>query len=216
MKTAAPLRTSAMIASFADPGQRTTPAPFGHALVAAAQADDRIVGLTADLGKYTDMHIFAQAFPERYFQMGMAEQLLFGAAAGMAETGLVPFASTYSVFASRRAYDFICLDIAEPGLNVNIVGGLPGLTTGYGPSHQATEDVAIFRGVPGLTIVDPCDSVDIAAGGTAIGRPRRPDLSAAAARAGADGARRVRLHASSSARPKWCGPAPTWCSSRAD
>ena len=93
--------------------------------------------------------------------MGMAEQLLFGAAAGMAETGLVPFASTYSVFAARRAYDFICLDIAEPGLNVNIVGGLPGLTTGYGPSHQATEDMAIFRGMPGLTIVDPCDSVDI-------------------------------------------------------
>jgi transketolase len=155
------LRTSAMIASFADPGQKTTPAPFGHALVKAAQADDRIVGLTADLGKYTDMHIFAQAFPERFFQMGMAEQLLFGAAAGMAETGLIPFASTYSVFATRRAYDFICLDIAEPGLNVNVVGGLPGLTTGYGPSHQATEDVAIFRGMPGLTIVDPCDSVDI-------------------------------------------------------
>ena len=58
------------------------PGPFGHALVKAAQADDRIVGLTADLGKYTDMHIFAQAFPERFFQMGMAEQLLFGAAAG--------------------------------------------------------------------------------------------------------------------------------------
>jgi transketolase len=151
-----------MIASFADPGQKTTPAPFGHALVAAAQRDERIVGLTADLGKYTDMHIFAKALPDRFFQMGMAEQLLFGAAAGMAETGLVPFASTYSVFAARRAYDFICLDIAEPGLNVNIVGGLPGLTTGYGPSHQATEDMAIFRGVPGLTIVDPCDSVDIA------------------------------------------------------
>ncbi|WP_029118169.1 transketolase family protein [Mycobacterium sp. URHB0044] len=161
MTTGAPLRTSAMIASFADPGQRTTPAPFGHALVTAAQSDDRIVGLTADLGKYTDMHVFAKAFPDRYFQMGMAEQLLFGAAAGMAETGLVPFASTYSVFAARRAYDFICLDIAEPELNVNIVGGLPGLTTGYGPSHQATEDVAIFRGIPGLTIVDPCDSVDI-------------------------------------------------------
>jgi transketolase len=161
MSTVAPLRTSAMIASFADPGQRTTSAPFGHALVAAAQADDRIVGLTADLGKYTDMHVFAQAHPDRYFQMGMAEQLLFGAAAGMAEVGLVPFASTYSVFAARRAYDFICLDIAEPGLNVNIVGGLPGLTTGYGPSHQATEDIAIFRGMPGLTIVDPCDSLDI-------------------------------------------------------
>jgi transketolase len=107
------------------------------------------------------MHIFAQAMPDRFFQIGMAEQLLLGAAAGMAEAGLVPFASTYSVFAARRAYDFLCLDAAEPGLNVNIVGGLPGLTTGYGPSHQATEDVAIFRGIPGLTIVDPCDSVDI-------------------------------------------------------
>jgi transketolase len=155
------LTTSAMIASFADPGQRTTPAPFGHALSALAERDQRIVGLTADLGKYTDMHIFAQAHPTRFFQMGMAEQLLLGAAAGMAEVGLVPFASTYAVFAARRAYDFLCLDIAEPNLNVNIIGGLPGLTTGYGPSHQATEDISIFRGMPNLTIVDPCDSVDI-------------------------------------------------------
>ncbi|MGW4929742.1 transketolase family protein [Agromyces sp. NPDC004153] len=155
------LKTSAMIASFADPGQKTAPAPFGHALAALAETDPRIVGLSADLSKYTDMHVFAKAHPDRFFQVGMAEQLLFGAAAGMAETGLVPFASTYSVFAARRAYDFICLDIAEPNLNVNIVGGLPGLTTGYGPSHQATEDVAIFRGMPNLTIVDPCDSVDL-------------------------------------------------------
>ena len=155
------LKTSAMIASFADPGQRTAPAPFGHALVAAAEADPRIVGLTADLGKYTDMHVFAKAFPDRFFQMGMAEQLLLGAAAGMAETGMIPFASTYAVFAARRAYDFLCLDIAEPNLNVNVVGGLPGLTTGYGPSHQASEDMAIFRGMPNLTIIDPCDSVDI-------------------------------------------------------
>lgn len=153
--------TSAMIASIAEPDQRTIAAPFGHALAQAAERDERIVGLTADLGKYTDMHVFATAHPDRFFQMGMSEQLLFGAAAGFAETGLVPFASTYSVFAARRAYDFICLDIAEPGLNVNIVGGLPGLTTGYGPSHQATEDVAIFRGMPNLTIVDPCDAIDI-------------------------------------------------------
>ncbi|HET9647132.1 MAG TPA: transketolase C-terminal domain-containing protein [Microlunatus sp.] len=155
------LKTSAMIASFADPGQKSTPAPFGHALVKAAESDDRIVGLSADLAKYTDMHIFAAAFPDRFYQLGMAEQLLLGAAAGFAEAGLIPFASTYSVFATRRAYDFLCLDAAEPGLNVNVVGGLPGLTTGYGPSHQATEDVAIFRGIPGLTIVDPCDSIDI-------------------------------------------------------
>lgn len=155
------LTTSAMIASFADPGQRTSPAPFGHALTRLAEERPEIVGLSADLAKYTDMHVFREAHPDRFFQMGMAEQAMLGAAAGMAEAGLVPFASTYSVFATRRAYDFLCLDIAEPGLNVNVVGALPGLTTGYGPSHQATEDLAILRACPGLTIVDPCDSVDI-------------------------------------------------------
>ena len=94
------------------------------------------------------MHIFAERHPERFFQVGMAEQVLLGAA-GMAEVGLIPFAATYSVFATRRAYDFLCLDAAEPGLNVNVVGALPGLTTGYGPSHQATEDLAILRGCRG-------------------------------------------------------------------
>ena len=155
------LTTSAMIASFADPGQKTSSAPFGHALARLAEERPEIVGLSADLAKYTDMHIFRDAHPQRFFQMGMAEQAMLGAAVGMAEVGLVPFASTYSVFATRRAYDFLCLDIAEPNLNVNVVGALPGLTTGYGPSHQATEDLAILRGCPNLTIVDPCDSVDI-------------------------------------------------------
>lgn len=155
------LTTSAMIASFADEGQRTAKAPFGQALVRLAQERTDVVGLSADLAKYTDMHVFREVFPERFFQMGMAEQVMLGAAAGMAEVGLVPFASTYSVFATRRAYDFLCLDIAEPALNVNVVGALPGLTTGYGPSHQATEDLAILRAMPNLTIVDPCDSVDI-------------------------------------------------------
>src|SRR6476469_9150892 len=164
MTTAAPrkkLTTSAMIASFADAGQPTTSAPFGHALARLGEERPEIVGLSADLAKYTDMHIFREAHPERFFQIGMAEQALLGAAAGLAEVGLVPFASTYSVFATRRAYDFLCLDIAEPNLNVNIVGALPGLTTGYGPSHQAAEDLALLRAMPHLTIVDPCDSVDI-------------------------------------------------------
>jgi len=159
--TAPRLKTSAMIASFADPGQKTTPAPFGHALAALAEQRPEIVGLSADLAKYTDMHIFREAHPDRFFQMGMAEQAMLGAAAGLAEAGLTPFASTYSVFATRRAYDFLCLDICEPALNVNVVGALPGLTTGYGPSHQATEDLAILRACPNLTIVDPCDAVDI-------------------------------------------------------
>ncbi|ALM51952.1 transketolase family protein [Halomonas huangheensis] len=155
------LKTSAMIASIAAEGQATTSAPFGHALVEAAKRDERIVGMTADLGKYTDLHIFGQQFPERYYQMGMAEQLLMSAGAGMAREGFVPFLTTYSVFASRRAYDFICMAIAEERLNVKIVSALPGLTTGYGPSHQATEDIAIFRGMPNLTIIDPCDALDI-------------------------------------------------------
>ena len=155
------LTTSAMIASLAAPGQRTKPAPFGHALAALAETRPEIVGLTADLGKYTDLHVFAKAHPDRFYQMGMAEQLLMGAAAGMAREGLMPFATTYAVFAARRAYDFICLDIAEENLNVKIVCALPGLTTGYGPSHQATEDIAMFRGMPNLTIIDPCDAHEI-------------------------------------------------------
>lgn len=155
------LTTSAMIASIAAPGQRTRPAPFGHALVRLAEQRADVVGLTADLGKYTDLHLFAQAYPERFYQMGMAEQLLMGAAAGFAREGFLPFATTYAVFAARRAYDFICLAIAEEKLPVKICCALPGLTTGYGPSHQATEDLAIFRGLPEITIVDPCDALDI-------------------------------------------------------
>lgn len=73
----------------------------------------------------------------------------------------MPFATSYAVFASRRAYDFIHQIIAEEHLNVKICCALPGLTTGYGPSHQATEDIAMMRGIPGLTIVDPCDALDI-------------------------------------------------------
>ena len=155
------LKTSAMIASIAGEGQRTRPAPFGNALVELAQRRPEVVGMSADLAKYTDMHIFAQAFPERFFQMGMAEQLLMGAAGGMAKEGFIPFATTYAVFAARRAYDFIHQVIAEENLNVKIACALPGLTTGYGPSHQATEDLAIFRGMPNLTIIDPCDAVDV-------------------------------------------------------
>lgn len=155
------LTSDAMDASLAHADQRSTAAPLGHALVELARADERIVGLSADLAKYTDLHILRDAMPERFYQIGMAEQALLGAAAGLALEGAVPFASTYSVFATRRAYDFLCLDIAEANLNVNMVCALPGLTTGYGPSHQATEDVAMLRGMPNLTIVDPCDAVDI-------------------------------------------------------
>ena len=154
--------TSAMIASLDADGYDTVSAPFGHALVEAARTDDRIVGLSADLAKYTDLHVFADAMPDRFYQMGMAEQLLVSAAAGLAHEGFRPFATTYAVFAARRAYDFMAMAVAEEGLPVRLCGALPGLTTGYGPSHQATEDLAIFRGLPDLTILDPCDACDIA------------------------------------------------------
>jgi transketolase len=155
------LTTSAMIASIAGEGQRARHAPFGKALVEYAASRPEVVGLTADLAKYTDLHLFAQAYPHRFFQMGMAEQLLMGAAGGLAKEGLVPFATTYAVFATRRAYDFIHQVIAEENLNVKICCALPGLTTGYGPSHQATDDIAMMRAIPGLTVVDPCDAFDM-------------------------------------------------------
>lgn len=168
------LKTSAMIASIAAEGQATRAAPFGHALAALAAQRPDIVGMTADLGKYTDLHIFAKAFPERYYQMGMAEQLLMGAAAGLAHEGAVPFVTTYAVFATRRAYDFMHQAIAEDNLDVKIVCALPGLTTGYGPSHQAAEDLALMRAMPNMTVIDPCDAVEIEQMVPAIAAHRGP------------------------------------------
>jgi transketolase len=155
------LKTSAMIASIAGEGQITRSAPFGHALVELAKQKQSVIGMTADLSKYTDLHIFAKAFPERFYQMGMAEQLLMGAASGFAHEGAQPFVTTYAVFATRRAYDFIHQTIAEDNLDVKIVCALPGLTTGYGPSHQAAEDLALMRAMPNMTVIDPCDALDI-------------------------------------------------------
>jgi transketolase len=168
------LKTSAMIASIAGEGQRTRAAPFGRALVELAEQRPELVGMTADLGKYTDLHLFAEAYPERFYQMGMAEQLLMGAAAGLAKEGALPFVTTYAVFASRRAYDFIHQAIAEDHLDVKIACALPGLTTGYGPSHQATEDLALMRAMPGMTVIDPCDALEIEQAVPAIAAHRGP------------------------------------------
>jgi transketolase len=143
-------------------------APFGQALVALGAARPEIVGLTADLGKYTDILPFRDAFPDRFFNVGMAEQNLVAVAAGLARTGKIPFATTYGVFATRRAYDFIAIAVAHSHLNVKIVAGLPGLTTGYGGTHQAIEDLALMHMVPGLVVIDPCDATDIARATEAI------------------------------------------------
>ena len=144
-------------------GRATVDAPFGHALVEIAKSRDDIVGLTADLGKYTDILPFRDAHPDCFFNVGMAEQKLVAVAAGLARTGLVPFATTYGVFASRRAFDFIAIACAHSNLPVKIVAGLPGLTTGYGGTHQAIEDTGLMRLIPDLVVIDPCDATEIAA-----------------------------------------------------
>jgi transketolase len=136
-------------------------APFGHALIEAAKSHPEIVGLTADLGKYTDILPYRDAHPERFFNVGMAEQNLVAVAAGLARTGKIPFATTYGVFATRRAFDYVAIAVAHSRINVKIVAGLPGLTTGYGGTHQAIEDLALMRMVPDLVVIDPCDATDI-------------------------------------------------------
>jgi transketolase len=145
-----------------DRRQASVEAPFGHALARLARERGDIVGLTADLGKYTDILPFRDAFPDRFFNVGMAEQNLIAVAAGLARTGRTPFATTYGVFATRRAYDFIAIACAHSALNVKIFAGLPGLTTGYGGTHQAIEDLALMRMIPGLVVIDPCDATEIA------------------------------------------------------
>lgn len=149
-------------------------APFGQALAALGRDRSDIVGLTADLGKYTDILPFRDAFPERFFNVGMAEQNLVAVAAGLARTGRTPFATTYGVFATRRAYDFIAIACAHSLLNVKIIAGLPGLTNGYGGTHQAIEDLALMRMIPGLVVLDPCDASEIASATRAIADHRGP------------------------------------------
>jgi transketolase len=148
--------------------------PFGNALIELAEKDERIVGLSADLAKYTDIHIFRDRFPDKFYNVGMSEQLMMCAAAGLAKEGFIPYATTYATFVARRCYDFISQAICEHLLNVKIIGGLPGLQSGYGPSHQATDDLAILGAMPDLTIIDPCDAVETMQVTKAIAEYDRP------------------------------------------
>jgi transketolase len=156
-------RTLAMGQDEASGTRPVVDAPFGKALAALGRERPNIVGLTADLGKYTDIHPFRDACPDRFFNVGMAEQNLVAVSAGLARTGKQPFATTYGVFASRRAFDFVAIALAHSMMDVKIIAGLPGLTTGYGGTHQAIEDLALMRMIPGLVIIDPMDATEIGA-----------------------------------------------------
>lgn len=146
-------------------------APFGRGAVRAGAANDRVVALTADLGKYTDLYPFRDAYPDRYFNVGMAEQALITVAAGLAKTGFTAYCTTFGTFATRRAQDFVAIACAHGNAEVKIFGGHPGITTGYGGTHQAVDDLAMLRCIPNLTIIDPCDATEmeqVAAGAHSI------------------------------------------------
>ncbi|GAC68362.1 transketolase family protein [Gordonia soli] len=136
-------------------------APFGTELADLGALDERIVGLSADMSKYSDIIPFRDRFPERYFNAGMAEQNAVMMAAGMAKVGKIAFCATYAAFLTRRALDFIAVSCAHSNANVKIVAGSPGLVNPYGATHQSLEDLVVMRSIPDLTVIDPCDAVEL-------------------------------------------------------
>ncbi len=136
---------------------------YGKTLVELGEKDPRVVALTADLAKSTKIGDFMNKFPERFFNVGIAEQNLFGVAAGMAKCGLVPFASTFSVFASLRATDQLHADICYQNVNVKIIGTHSGTSFGQaGSTHHAIEDLAVVRSLANMRVICPADGYETA------------------------------------------------------
>lgn len=134
---------------------------YGKALVKLGQTNDNVVVLDADLSKSTKTNDFYKAFPERFFNMGIAEQNLVGAACGFAAAGKIPFASSFAMFATGRAFEIIRNSAAYPKLNVKICATHAGLTVGEdGASHQSVEDIAIMRALPNMTVLVPADGIE--------------------------------------------------------
>jgi transketolase len=132
-------------------------------LVKLGDRDPRVVVLEADLGKSTMSCLFQDAYPERYFELGIAEANMLSVAAGLSLTGKIPFASSFAVFATGRAYDQIRTSICIPGLNVRICGSSAGLSDfGDGSTHQSIDDLTLMRVLPGMTVLSPVDSVETA------------------------------------------------------
>ena len=136
---------------------------FGKELCVLGETNDKIVGLAADLAGSTKVNLFGAKFPDRYYNVGIAEQNMFGIAAGLAKCGYIPFATTFSVFASLRALDQIHTDICYQNLNVKIVGTHGGTSFGTGGStHHAIEDFAVIRSLANMTLICPADMMETA------------------------------------------------------
>ena len=138
---------------------RATRDAYGDALLKLGRMRDDIVVLDADLSCSTKTAKFAKEFPERFFNMGIAEQDMIGTAAGLALTGKIPFASTFAVFETGRAWDQIRLTVCYSNTNVKLVATHGGITVGEdGASHQALEDIALMRALPNMTVIVPADA----------------------------------------------------------
>jgi transketolase len=136
---------------------------FGKTLLELGKENPNIVVLDADLSPSTMTGYFKQAFPERFFEIGIAEANMMGIAAGLAANGKIPFASTFAVFATSRCFDQIRVSIAQGKFNVKIVSTHSGLSVGEdGASHQALEDLALMCSLPGFTVIVPADGIETA------------------------------------------------------
>ena len=134
---------------------------YGDALVELGKENPNIVVLDADLSKSTKTNVFQKAFPDRHFNFGIAEANMITNAAGLATCGKIPFASTFAIFASGRAWDQVRASVCYPELNVKIVATHDGITVGEdGATHQANEDIAIMRALPNLTVIVPADGIE--------------------------------------------------------
>ena len=134
---------------------------YGNALVELGKEHENLVVLDADLASATKTGVFKKAFPERHIDCGIAEGNMMTIAAGLSTTGLVPFASTFAIFASGRAYEQVRNSIGYPHMNVKIGATHAGISVGEdGASHQANEDIALMRAIPGMVIINPADDVE--------------------------------------------------------
>lgn len=134
---------------------------YGEALLELGKERSEIVVLDADLWKSTRTVLFAEAFPDRFFDMGIAEQDMISTAAGMAASGLIPFANSFAMFITARCYDQIRTQVCYPALPVKLVGSSAGLTQGTdGASHQSLEDISLMRSLPNTTVLSPADDLE--------------------------------------------------------
>ena len=134
---------------------------YGNALVELGKKHDNVVVLDADLAAATKTGIFKKAFPERHIDCGIAESNMIGVAAGLATTGMVPFASSFAMFAAGRAFEQVRNSVGYPKLNVKIGATHAGISVGEdGATHQCNEDIALMRTIPGMVVINPADDVE--------------------------------------------------------